>query len=80
MYYFLIKIKTKIEKSTKITKVLISLDMSQSRSRSTALHMAMETKLRYLNCPDQIFKSVKIFSIAATNFLKLSRFKLSIET
>ncbi len=61
-----VKIILSVEKSIKIQKVSISLNKSWSRSRSTDLYIAVETKSRNLDQDWDI-------SIVKNNFLKVSR-------
>ncbi len=67
IHYFLVEIKKKIKKSTKITNNHKYLDKSRSRPKSTVLAKLIETKLRFLDLDREI-------SNVETNFLKLSRF------
>ena len=52
----------------------------QLRSRNTDLYIAVKIKSRYLDCRDQLFESVEIFSTFETYFLTVSRSRVSIET
>jgi hypothetical protein len=69
--YFSIEIK-------KLSRCLVNLD--KSRSRYLDLDGDVETKLRFLDCRDKLFETVEIFLIVETNFLTVSRSRVSIET